>query len=355
MPRSTRLKHVTTIIRRAHSVPKPTRSSPQPIRVVPESIGSTEDGKPLPPPPPPFAKTRGLGWVFSSLLAGGIAFYSARLYVEARKPAQNPGIADISNQKDVAGVYESTADNFDSEVGFSECLMGINGERKKLAEKCTGHVLEVSCGTGRNLGYYAIGNQDGKVESLTLVDLSPQMIEVCKKKWQVLRSTEKSKLKPGLQVRFMKGSALGKMPLAPGEKKYDSIIQTIGLCSTPSPVDLLVNLVNYLDTSNPEARILLLEHGRSDHGWLNNILDNSAEKHAEIHGCWFNRDIGEFVEEAARKTGLEVVSERRRHFGTTWVYELKPRADLVKKGLTPEVKALEPQQSSSWRSWIVWK
>lgn len=291
------------------------------------------------------------------MVAGGIAFYSTRLYIEARRPLQNPAIADLSQQKDVSGRYEDTADNFDSDVGVSEWLMGINGMRKDLARKCVGHVLEASCGTGRNLGYFDIG-RNAKIESLTFVDLSPQMIEVCKKKWNVFMSSEKDRLKPGLQVRFLKGSALGEMPLAPNEQKYDSIIQTMGLCSTPSPVELLTNMVKHLDRSNPDARILLLEHGRSYRSWLNRVLDNSAEKHAEIHGCWFNRDIGALVEDAARQTGLEVVNERRYHLGTTWVFELKPSPQLVKKGpmkdsSSGESPKTEPQQQpSNWWQWL---
>ena len=289
------------------------------------------------------------------MLAGGIGFYSTRLFIEGRKPVQNPAIVELSNQKDVSGVYNDTANTFDAEVGLSEVLMGINRSRKTLAKQCTGHVLEVSCGTGRNLGYFDIGKDDSKIESLTFVDLSPQMIEVCMKKWQVLRSTEKSRLDPALQVRFMKGSALAKMPLAPNGGKYATIIQTMGLCSTPSPVELLANMVKYLDTSNVDARILLLEHGRSSQTWLNNILDNAAEKHAEIHGCWFNRDVGALVEDAARQTGLEVVRERRRHFGTTWIFELKPGADLIQQSTSPADTSSQAEQSSEWRNWLGWK
>ena len=116
-------------------------------------------------------------------------------------------------------------------------------------------------------------------------------------------------------------------------------------------------MIKHLDTSNPDARILLLEHGRSYRSWLNNILDNSAEKHAEMHGCWFNRDIGELVRDVAAKTSFEVEGERRRHFGTTWVFELKPSADLVKRSnaVAEEVAGPESEQSRSWLSWIAWK
>ena len=296
-----------------------------------------------------FSKSKTVPWLLSSILAGGIAFYGGQLYVAAKQPCSNPAIADLQAQKDVSERYEYTADAFDSEVGLSEVLMGINRMRNRLVRKAQGHVLEVSCGTGRNLGYYDIG-KNGQVESLTFVDLSPPMVDVCRKKWDSLYGSGKDKLRPGLVVRFLPGSALEQMPFAPGEMKYSTVVQTMGLCSTDSPVALLDNMARYLDTSNPDARILLLEHGRSYQPWLNRILDNSAEKHAEIHGCWFNRDIGALVEEAAEKTGLEVVSERRYHLGTTWMFELKPKAKDPKMPAPASQGTLVPEKDS--RSWF---
>ena len=177
------------------------------------------------------------------------------------------------------------------------------------------------------------------------------MIEVCKKKWDILVGKNKS-LRPGLVIRFLTSSALDTMPPPPDKQNYDTIIQTMGLCSTPLPKELLLNMIEHLNISNPDARILLLEHGRSYRYWLNNILDNAAEKHAEIHGCWFNRDIGVLVSDAARESGLEVVSEKRHHFGTTWVFELKPSAELVRQSVVPKTNAPEEPSSSGWRSWF---
>lgn len=283
----------------------------------------------------------------SGAFAAAVAFYCGALVVAASQPSADPAVARLDQQKDVSGVYDNTADDFDGEVGLSEMLMGVNRMRKSLAQQCTGHVLEVSCGTGRNLSYYDVWKK-GHVESLTFVDLSPQMVDVCKKKWEILMGKKLNKLNPNLIVRFLPASALGAMPFAPTSptpRKYDTVIQTMGLCSTPSPVELLANMVQYLDTDNPDSRILLLEHGRSYRQWLNNILDNSAEKHAEIHGCWFNRDIGALVEDAARQTGLEIVTQRRFHLGTTWVFELKPKA-------SKEVAVAEPAPKAKEKPWL---
>jgi methyltransferase OMS1, mitochondrial len=295
-------------------------------------------------------------------VAGAIGFSILYTITLARKPLQNPKVADLAYQKDVSSKYDEYADKYDGTFGWSETIMGINRLRKKLARKCVGDVLEVSCGTGRNLSFYDVGKRS-EVQSLTFVDMSPQMIELCKKKWIDLNGGAKEPYKPGLPVRFFTGSAIGAMPPGPTKEKYDTIIQTMGLCSTASPVALLTNLAKHLDTNNPDARILLLEHGRSYREWMNRILDNTAEKQADMYGCWHNREIGALIEEAARKTGFEVVHERRHILGTVWMFELKPGPDATKLAATVETAppepsrptAVEPAPAASWRDWLGWK
>ncbi|KAK3679453.1 hypothetical protein LTR78_001014 [Recurvomyces mirabilis] len=301
-------------------------------------------------------------WLITGTFGVGLGFYTLQLYLAASKPCHNPHIADLAQQKDVAVRYDYTASSFDSDVGLSELLMGINGIRKKLAQKCHGEVLEVSCGTGRNLGYYSLNSASGIVSTLSFNDLSSQMIDVCRNKWETIYGfkARSGQLRHDLKVRFMTGSALEPMPLSPNGKKYDTIFQTMGLCSTAAPLQLLENIIAHLDTSKPDSRILLLEHGRSYMPWMNNILDESAEKHAELHGCWFNRDIGQLVQEAAEKTGMEIVGERRHHFGTTWVFELKPSDELVKRtssslGAPSTSVQTASNESTTWLNRIGWK
>jgi methyltransferase OMS1 len=317
------------------------------------------------PPNSPTSQTRGkFAPILLSFIAVSLGFYITQLAIIARQPCQHPEIQHLEQQKDVAARYDETADSFDSEVGTSEALMGINRIRKRLSRQCKGHVLEVSCGTGRNLGYYDLA-PGSDIDSITFLDLSAQMVEACKRKWASLyptSSTTPAHFKPGLAIRFSTTSAVGPMPAAPGSEgesgnnggKYTTIIQTMGLCSTPTPHDLLLNLSAHLDHSDPDSRILLLEHGRSSYGWLNNILDNSAAKHAEIHGCWYNRDMGELVQAAAEQSGLEVVEVWRKHLGTTWVFELRPGGQgTVAKAA--DVKEVEGSGSSSETAAVGWK
>ncbi|GJC81274.1 methyltransferase OMS1, mitochondrial [Colletotrichum liriopes] len=75
------------------------------------------------------------------------------------------------------------------------------------------------------------------------------------------------------------------------------------------------------------GRVILVEHGRGWWGFVNGLLDKSAASHFKKYGCWWNRDIAEIVESAAKSLpGLEVVKVDRPYFtqlGTTLWVELR--------------------------------
>lgn len=144
----------------------------------------------------------------------------------------------------------------------------------------------------------------------------------------------------GGRVRFLEQSVLKGLPPPPSLSSlehdqqqqqqqqrpagyYTTVLQTMGLCSTPSPALLLARLGDLAAPGHEGGKVLLLEHGRSHYDWLNRILDRTAGKHAEKHGCWWNRDIGKIVEES----GLRVLRVKRYHFGTTWWVELEGRGE----------------------------
>ncbi|KAI5278423.1 hypothetical protein KEM52_004693, partial [Ascosphaera acerosa] len=82
-------------------------------------------------------------------------------------------------------------------------------------------------------------------------------------------------------------------------RKYDTVVDTMGLCSVGDPAAYLARLAGLVAPAH--GRILLLEHGRGDWAWLNRVLDDLAPAHADKHGCWWNRDIDRVV----RESGLE--------------------------------------------------
>lgn len=197
--------------------------------------------------------------------------------------------------------------------------MGLVKLRKRLAGEARGDVLEVSVGTGRNLEYYDIAGQMG---SFTAVDKSAEMLEVARGKLGKLNASPFKGSKSGdVNVRWVVGDASspGEIPPAPNTKdgKYDTILQTMGLCSVTDPIAFLKHLGEIVKPG--EGRILLLEHGRGKWGWLNDILDKFAEGHAREFGCWWNRDLDRIVKES----GLEVVRFETWHGGTTAWVELR--------------------------------
>lgn len=279
---------------------------------------------------------------FLGITALTISTYTGYLYASYTREVSKAQSLDVPT--DVSDRYNSTAPTFDAEVELSEKAMRMGTKRADLVHMARGDVLEVSCGTGRNLEYYELGERrgvdtDGKgvikgCRTLTLVDLSPQMVAITEEKFRRLRPEFTRVLfraQDAAKVAVEKPVTTTKTARDAGDEDrdryYDTIVQTMGLCSMPDPVATLKHLGSITEPSR--GRILLLEHGRSYYGWLNRILDNLAPAHADRHGCWWNRDIGAIVKES----GLEVVEEKRWHFGTTWKYVLRPRQDQGKKGV----------------------
>lgn len=246
--------------------------------------------------------------------------------------------------EDVSDRYNSTAAGYDAEVELGETFMRLGARRKELVRMARGDVLEVSCGTGRNMDYYELGEKrgfdsNGRAEvqgcrSVTFVDLSPQMVEIARQKFRskypdftkaAFRSEDARKVHPlssSSTPESLEGSSSNPEETnrwTYSRPHFDTVLETMGLCSTTDPVGLLRHLGSI--TEPQRGRILLLEHGRSHYDWVNRILDNLAPAHAHRHGCWWNRDIGQIIEQS----GLEVVEIKRYHLGTTWRAILRPK------------------------------
>lgn len=254
-----------------------------------------------------------------SFIAFGLGMYGVMLYISLTNDVDIKDLpADLSDR------FDKEAEGYDEKVDLSESLLFLTSKRKKLTAQAKGYVLEVAVGTGRNIPYY----KTKQCSTVTLLDASGPMLAVAKRKWN---DTHKEYFS---RVFFKQQSALE--PIVPpygAQEGYDTVIQTMGLCSTPEPVKLLQNIEA---STKEDGQILLLEHGKSHYDWLNNMLDKTAPAHADDHGCWWNKDIGKIVEES----GLEVVNIKRYNFGTTWWLELKPRQGLRKK--PAEEEAVQP-------------
>jgi len=218
--------------------------------------------------------------------------------------------------------YDCIAPCYDKYIGWDETLMGVNLLRWWTLRRAKGHCLEVSAGTGRNLPYYDYS----AISSLTMTDTSVRMLEEAYDKATAMAP-------PGLPSESLlicqanaerlgqcsakassSGCRIQPCPEAVAKQKYDTVVDTFGLCSHADPVAALRGMQA---VCKPGGRILLIEHGRSHWAWLNNALDGSAAAHHSKWGCWWNRDIAGLVEAA----GLHVESMQRWHFGTTYVIE----------------------------------
>lgn len=216
----------------------------------------------------------------------------------------------IPAPRDTTDIFEQMAREYDDKIWFEELTSHIWYRRRQLMKCVSGDVLEVSCGTGRNISYF---NPDN-ITSVTFMDSSKSMLEVAREKFTKKFPTYE-------RVQYAKGKAedLAEMASSSGQK-FDTIYETFGLCSHGDP---LAALKNFKALLRKDGRIVLLEHGRSFYDSMNDVMDKKAEKRAEEWGCRWNLDIDQIVKDS----GLEVLECNRYHFGSTYFYILKNPGD----------------------------
>lgn len=162
--------------------------------------------------------------------------------------------------------------------------------RARLLRSAAGRVLEVAAGTGVNLGHYSAD------VNIVSIDLSPAMLA-------------RARAHGASRVVVMDAECL-----AFRDGSFDIVVSTLGTCTFPDPVAALHEMRR---VCRPGGRILLMEHGRSDWPAIAKWQDSRAPKHAELLGCWWNREPLENV----RKAGLEPVVATRTFFGMVHVIE----------------------------------
>jgi len=179
-------------------------------------------------------------------------------------------------------------------------LVGLSRLRRLLLRRASGKVLEVAVGTGKNLSYYP---PDCRIVAL---DLSSGMLKVAR--------THATKL--SRHVSFLVADA-GALPFP--DESFDTVVSSLSTCTFPNPVAALEAMAR---VCRREGRVLLLEHGRSDHDRLGRCQDRHAEQFAKPLGCHWNRE----PLDNARKAGLRVRSTRRLFFGIVHEIEAAPRS-----------------------------
>jgi methyltransferase OMS1 len=248
--------------------------------------------------------------IIIGVIVYGIAMYIGYEYISSnfiqpRSVGQQPEERIIMQPVDTTPVYEKIAKEYDSKIWLEELVSYIWWFRRKLARNAKGDVLEVACGTGRNIKYLPMS----RITSITFLDSSEEMLQITLEKFQ-------KKFPNVSEVQFVKAKAENLAEVDTSGQKFDTIMESFGLCSHEDPNLVLQNMRQLL---KPNGRIVLLEHGRSTSQTTNVRMDRNAEKRLKEWGCRYNLDIDEIVQ----STGLEIVDSGRYQFGTTYYYVLK--------------------------------
>jgi len=261
----------------------------------------------------------------------------------------------LPQDSDLSSRFDALGRDYDDEVDLSEKFMFLQRKRRRLINEAYGNVLEVSVGTGRNMELYDLRPYDKKenastgrsrrrrVESMTFNDKSAVMVEEARRKFDAMLAKRSKVEQFAGRVEWSVGDAAAIGVLKRPEGGFDTIVQTMGVCSIADAVEELKRLGELVRQPGENSergeqsvegkeedrggKILLLEHGRGYYEWLNRYLDSGASAHADHYGCWWNKDVGKIVNES----GLVVERIRRYHMGTTWEVVLRPRRqDVVK-------------------------
>lgn len=197
-------------------------------------------------------------------------------------------MAKSEPKQEIGKNYNDFASKYDKAEAIPEFL-GLNRLRKRLLSQAAGAVLEIAVGTGRNLQYYPAECR------ISAVDISDGMLGFAKKKADAL----------GLKVDFQSMDAEA---LSFKDDSFDTVVDTLSTCTFLDPVKALGEMAR---VCKPGGKILLLEHGRSNRGWLGRFQDWRAEKHAKQLGCVWNKEPQDMVMDA----GLHVISARQSFLG----------------------------------------
>lgn len=199
---------------------------------------------------------------------------------------------------DVAALYDDMAARY---ARFDWANRLFSGPlRKRAFGDARGRVLDVACGTGTNFRYLP------ETAQLVGVDVSAEMVSEARAELQRLRR--------GGTVYRMDAQDL-QFP----DDSFDTVISALSTCTFPDPVAALTEMAR---VCRPDGRVLLLEHGRSDVGLVNRVLEWRADAHYEKHGCrWTQDPLAHF-----EATDLAVVDSETHFFGMVTRIEARPSA-----------------------------
>jgi ubiquinone/menaquinone biosynthesis C-methylase UbiE len=140
----------------------------------------------------------------------------------------------------VRAVQDKQASKYDRQISFFERVLFGDG-RAWVCSQARGRVLELACGTARNLPYYR-----SDVE-LTGIELSPQMLAIGVQRAQQLGRLADLRLGDVQALDFP-------------DESFDAVTCTLGFCTIPDTGAAAAEAFRVL---RPGGQLLLLEHVRS--------------------------------------------------------------------------------------------
>ncbi len=174
---------------------------------------------------------------------------------------------------------------------------GFGAWRRKLVKGAHGRILDVGCGTGRNLPLYA---KDAQVVG---ADIRVELLLAARKR------------APDRPLLLASAEAL---PFR--DHVFDTVVSGLVFCSVP---DALTGLREVHRVLRPDGRLRMLEHVRSTHPAMAGWQDVIQPAWTLISGgCHPNRD----TEATVVAAGFEIEAAGRRSRRNVRLFAARPRA-----------------------------
>lgn len=179
-------------------------------------------------------------------------------------------------------------------------MMALRRYRKDIMKELKGKVLEVGIGTGKNIPYYP-DNID-----ITAIDFSSKMLERARIKATNLNKKVNILLIDAQQMDFP-------------DNTFDSVFTTCVFCSVPDPVQ---GLEEVRRVCNPDGKIIMIEHVRSEKKVIGAFMDMINPVFVNLYGVNINRRTISNIKTA----------------GFIHVEEINLMGDIVKKIIIKNIK-----------------
>jgi ubiquinone/menaquinone biosynthesis C-methylase UbiE len=140
----------------------------------------------------------------------------------------------------VRAVQDKQAPRYDRQISFFERVLFGDG-RAWVCSRARGKVLELACGTARNLPLYR------KDIELTAIELSPEMLAIGRRRAQTLGHPADLRVGDVQALDF-------------ADESFDTVTCTLGFCTIP---DTRAAAAEAFRVLRPGGELLLLEHVRS--------------------------------------------------------------------------------------------